>query len=81
MSDNVENIVLEHLKKIQAELSASRERDAEILNRLSHIESGLARITRDEAINYGEIVQDRHVVDKLKERVERIEKRLELANA
>ncbi|MFA7243484.1 MAG: hypothetical protein WC091_25535 [Sulfuricellaceae bacterium] len=52
MKDNVENIVLEHFKKIQAEQSASRERDTEILNRLFHIESALARITRDEAINY-----------------------------
>jgi hypothetical protein len=81
MKDNVENIVLEHFKKIQAEQSASRERDTEILNRLSHIESALARITRDEAINYGEIVQDGHVVDKLKERIERIERQLELVSA
>lgn len=81
MADKVENIVLEHLKKIQVEQTASRERDGEILNRLSHIESALARITRDESINYGEIIQDRHVVDKLKERIERIERRLELSEA
>ena len=78
MSDNVENLVLEHLKKIQIELVASRERDAEILARLAHIELGLARIARDEATNYGEIIQDRHVVDKIKERLDRIERRLEL---
>ncbi|MBZ0092999.1 MAG: hypothetical protein K8F27_12370 [Sulfuricellaceae bacterium] len=80
MNENIENLVLENLKKIQAEQNASRERDSEILNRLSNIESALARITRDEAINYGEIVQDRHAVDKLKERIERIERRLELTN-
>jgi hypothetical protein len=79
MSDNVENLVLEHLKKIQIELVASRERDAEILARLGHIELGLARIARDEATNYGEIIQDRHVVDKIKERLDRIERRLELS--
>jgi hypothetical protein len=78
MSDTVENLVLEHLKKIQIELVASRERDAEILARLGHIELGLARIARDEATNYGEIIQDRHVVDKIKERLDRIERRLEL---
>jgi hypothetical protein len=78
MSDNVENLVLEHLKKIQIELVASRERDAEILARLGHIELGLARIARDEATNYGEIIQDRHVVDKIKQRLDRIERRLEL---
>ncbi len=80
MTENVENLILEHLKRIQAELAASKERDAEILMRLANIESGLARVTRDEAMNYAEIVQDRHSVNKLKERVERIERRLELSD-
>lgn len=79
MESNVENLILEHLKKIQAELAESRERDKEIMSRLSHIETGIARITREEASNYSEIIDDRHTVDKLKERIERIEKRLELA--
>ncbi len=78
MSENIENLILEHLKKIQAEQAASRERDNEIMSRLSNIESGIARISRDEAMNYGEIIQDRHAVDKLKERMERIERRLEI---
>lgn len=76
--ENVENLMLEHLKKIQAEQSAAKERDQEIISRLSHIESGLARITRDESANYAEMVEDRHSVDKLRERLERIERRLEI---
>ncbi len=79
MTENIENLILEHLKKIQAEQTAARERDAEILTRLSSIENGLARISRDEALTYTELVQDRHVVDKLKERIDRIERRLELS--
>lgn len=75
---NIENMMLEHLKKFQAELSAARDRDMEILSRLSHIESGLARITRDESANYAEMVNDRHAVDRLRERLERIERRLEI---
>lgn len=75
---NIENLLLEHMKKIQAEQSAARERDQEILSRLSHIESGLARITRDESANYAEMVEDRHAVDKLRDRIERIERRLEI---
>lgn len=78
MSDNIENLILEHLKKIQAEQAASRERDQEIMTRLGMIESGIARIARDESANYAEIIQDRHTVDKLKERIDRIERRLEL---
>jgi chromosome segregation ATPase len=74
-----ENLVLEHLKRIQAEQTAARERDQEILTRLSHIESAVARITRDESSNYAEIVENRHTIDRLRERLERIERRLELS--
>jgi hypothetical protein len=80
MADTIDNLVLEHLKKIQAEQAASRDRDAQIMSRLGHIESGLARISRDEAANYSEIVHDRHSVDKLRERMDRIEKRLDLVD-
>jgi len=47
MTENIENILLEHLKKMQAELGASRERDAEILRRLSGIETSIAKLGRD----------------------------------
>lgn len=77
---NVENLMLEHLKKIQGELTGIRQDNAEIKSRLSSIESGIARITRDEAGNYGEIIENRHMVDKLAERIEKIEKRLELTS-
>ncbi|MFT3779544.1 MAG: hypothetical protein QM772_14955 [Ottowia sp.] len=76
--ENVDNLVIEHLKKIQAEQSSARERDAEIPRRLSQIELGIARIARDSGENYAEIIEDRHTVDKLKERIERIERRLEI---
>lgn len=78
MADTVDNLMLEHLKKIQTEQSASRERDAEILNRLAHIETSVARLARDGADNFAEVIADRHTVDKLKARIERIERRLEL---
>ena len=78
MVKTVDNLVLEHLKKIQGEQSASRERDSEILSRLAHIETSVARLARDGADNFAEVIADRHAVDKLKERIERIERRLEL---
>jgi uncharacterized ferritin-like protein (DUF455 family) len=78
MAETVDNLMLEHLKKIQTEQSASRERDAEILSRLAHIETSVVRLARDGADNFAEVVADRHAVDKLKERIERIERRLEL---
>lgn len=77
---NVDNLMLEHLKKIQSELTSIRQDNAEIKSRLSSIESGIARIAREEAGNYGEIIENRHMFDKLAERIGRIEKRLEIAN-
>ena len=66
MTDPIENLVLEQLKRIQVEQTAARERDLEILVRLSSVESGIARLARDEASTFTEIIQDRHTVDKLK---------------
>jgi uncharacterized ferritin-like protein (DUF455 family) len=80
MIEAVDNIVLEHLKKIQAEQMGSRERDAEMLSRLAHIETSIARLARDGAENFAEAIADRHVIDKLKERIDRLERRLELLN-
>ncbi len=37
MAESVDNLMLEHLKKIQSEQTASRERDAEMLSRLAHV--------------------------------------------
>ena len=78
MSETVGNFVLAHLKKIQGEQFAARERDSEMLSRLAHIETSIARLVRDGADNFAEVIADRHAIDKLKERIGRIERRLEL---
>ena len=80
MADKIDNLMLEHLKKIQAEQSASRERDRELLSRLGQMESMIARIGRDNAHAFAEQIEDRHSVDALKDRVERIERRLEITD-
>jgi hypothetical protein len=78
VSENVENLILEHLKRIQVEQAAARDRDLDMMGRIAHLEISISRISRDESTNYAEIIQDRHTVDRLKERVDRIERRLEL---
>jgi hypothetical protein len=78
MTKPTDNLVLEHLKKIQSEQTAARERDAEMLGRLAHIETSIARLARDGADNFAETIADRHAIDKLKEWIDRIERRLEL---
>lgn len=80
MIDDVENLVLEHLKKIQGEQSASRDRDREIITRLGQLGSAVARIGRDNAHAFAEQVEDRHALDAVKIRLERIERRLEIGD-
>jgi len=78
MTENVDNLILEHLKKIQVELASVKRDTGEIKSRMSGMESAIAKISRDEAANFGEIIHDRHAVDRLAERIDRIEQRLEL---
>ncbi len=78
MPQRNDNLALEHLKKIQGEQSAARDRDSEMLTRLAHLENLIARLTRDSADNLAEVLTDRHSIDRLRERIERIERRLEL---
>ena len=46
--NNVENIVIEHLRRIQTEQAAARQRDEEIISRLGHLEVVIARLGRDQ---------------------------------
>lgn len=78
MTDNIENLILEHLKRIQAEQAAARERDKEFLSRLANLEAGQALLTSHIGHLGSGIAQQQASFDRLAERVERIEKRLEL---
>jgi len=78
MTDNVANIILEHLKRLQTELSTIREHNREVITRLGSLEAAVARLGRDQAGNYAEIITDRNMIDNLRDRMERIERRLEL---
>ena len=79
MTDNVTNdLLLEQLKAIRAEQAAARERDDEMLRRLGTVETIMARVSRDMGEFVAEQVGDRHSMDKLRARLERIERRLEL---
>ncbi len=80
MTENVENLILEHMKRMQAEMAAIRQDTAEIKGRLGSIETGIARISQGEAGNYAEIIENRHMYDRLAQRVERLERRMELSD-
>jgi hypothetical protein len=63
MTDNIENLVLEQLGAIRADIASVKEDTQEIKSRLVIVESGIA----DQHLRY----------DRLNDRIDRIEKRLE----
>ncbi|MHB8247265.1 MAG: hypothetical protein ACYDCX_00010 [Acidithiobacillus sp.] len=84
MTDNTENLVLEHLKAIRNELRDFRNRfDDEmddIKTRISGLETAMISVKRE--VNYGDEVDARQQVslDRILKRLDRLERRLELTS-
>jgi hypothetical protein len=79
MTDNTENLILEHLKRFQAGQERIVVELKEIKSRLSQLEIGVAGIRGDIAHVSGDQARQQVSIDGLVERIERIERRLELA--
>jgi hypothetical protein len=79
MTDNIENMLLEHLKRFQATLERIERKQEETITRIGHLEVSVAGLRRD--IAHGEEVDASGAVriDRLSERIDRIERRLELS--
>ena len=78
MADNVENLILEHLRAIRADISGIKEDVREIKQRLTSLETAVAGLRRDNANLYSNVIDQQARYDRLAERVERIERRLDL---
>ncbi|PWG61447.1 hypothetical protein [Sediminicurvatus halobius] len=78
MPDSVENLLLEHLRVIRSDLSAMKEDLREVKQRITSVESGVAGLRRDSAQVYADTVDQHGRYDRLLERIERIERRLEI---
>lgn len=79
MTDNVENPILEHLKRFQGTLERIERKVDEHTQRLASLENTMASVKRDTADIYTELAGQNFRSDRINERIERIEKRLELA--
>ena len=83
MAEHVDNIVIEHLKALRSELQTMRSemhvefKDVKL--RLSSVESATVSIKHDLADTRGDYVRQQVSIDKLVERIQRIEKRLDLS--
>ena len=84
MTDNTENLVIEHLKAVRNELRDFRNRfDDEmddIKTRISGLETAMVSVKRE--VNYGDEVDARQQVslDRILKRLDRLERRLELTS-
>jgi chromosome segregation ATPase len=81
MTDNVESMVLEQLRLMSAEQAAMRDDVREIKNRLATLEGGQGTILQHMGHQSSAIAQLQISLDRLGDRVERVERRLDLADA
>lgn len=79
MGEPIENLVLEHLKRFQASQERSERKLDEVIHRLGQLETAVAGLRRDfaHADENAALLSVR--LDRMNERIERIERRLELS--
>ncbi|MHB1530965.1 hypothetical protein [Acidithiobacillus sp.] len=80
MSENVENLLLEHLRHIRSRVDQIAEDVTDLKHRMTSLEHGMGLIKRE--IHFGDEVDARQQVslDRIVERIERIERRLDLTS-
>ena len=78
MTDNVENVIVEHLKHIRERVDCIAEDMTDVKLRLSSVESAMVHVKRE--VSSGDETDARQQVslDRLADRIERIERRLDL---
>ena len=84
MSENIENLILEHLRMLRNDVAGMRtemhEEFRDVKLRLGSVESAVVSVRRDAADQMGDAVRQQLRIDQLAERLERIERRLELTS-
>ena len=78
MTDNVENLILEHLRGLRAGQDRLESEMREVAARLTSLEASTAAGRRDSAHNYEEVIRQQSSIDQIRARIDRIEKRLEI---
>lgn len=78
MTENVENLVLEHLRALRAGQDRIENELKDIKSRLSAVETGLNGVRRDLVALAEADARLQTTVDRLSDRTDRIERRLEL---
>lgn len=80
MAEEPENIVLAYLRRIDLNVKDLQRGQSEVLNRLNRLEEGVARVRRDQANDAETVAHLQAQVDRLREQIERINRRLDLVD-
>ena len=78
MTDNVENLILEHLRGLRPGQDRLESEMREVAARLTSLEASTAAGRLDSAHNYEEVIRQQSSIDQIRARIDRIEKRLEI---
>ena len=80
MADNVENLMLEHLKKFQSTLDSMQRDIRELKVRQSETHTAVLALRRDQ-VNDAEVTAHMQAqMDRFGDRLDRVERRLDLTN-
>ena len=80
MADNVENLMLEHLKRFQATQDQTNHWLKELTTRQSETHAAVLSLRRDQVNDAEVIVHVQVQMDRVRERLQRIERRLDLTD-
>ena len=81
MNENVESVILEHLRHIRGRVDQVADDMSDLKHRMSSLEHAMVAIKREVASGDETDARQQVNIDKLIERIERIERRLEIASA
>jgi len=80
MVESVENLILEHLRHIRARVDQVADDMSDLKHRMSSLEHAMVSVKREVASGDETDARQQISIDKLVDRIERIERRLEIAN-
>ena len=76
--ENADNIIVGHQRPMHANIAAIKDDIRAVKTRITHVEAGIASLKRDAAHQYNESAAANARFDRLTERIEKIERRLDL---
>ncbi|MDP1650050.1 MAG: hypothetical protein Q8M01_17870 [Rubrivivax sp.] len=80
MTENVESVIIEHLRHIRARVDRIAEDMSDMKHRMSSLESAMVLVKREVSAGDETDARQQLSLDRLLDRIERIERRLELTD-